>query len=91
MLASRELSQPTGGGDFDYGLIASLPSPFNPSRRLIILAGIHGTGTVGAAQFLATGKGLQDISKRRGNTVVSKLLKTSYDGDIETPTNLELV
>jgi hypothetical protein len=91
LLASRELPQPVSDGDFDYGLLASLPNPYNQSRRLVILAGIHGTGTVGAAQFLSTRKGLQEISKRRCSHVVSELLKTSYDGDIETPTGLRLV
>lgn len=90
LLASRELSQPTSEGDFDYGLLASLPNPYNQSRRVVILAGIHGTGTVGAAQFLSTDKGLQEISKRRQSHVVSELVKTSYDGDIETPTSLKL-
>lgn len=90
LFASRELPQPTSEGDFDYGLLASLPNPRNPSRRVVILAGIHGTGTVGAAQFLAVGKGLQEVSKRRDGQVVSELVKASYDGDIETPTGLRL-
>jgi hypothetical protein len=91
LLASRELTQPTSEGDFDYGLLASLPNPYNQSRRLVVLAGIHGTGTVGAAQFLSSGKGLQEISQRRRNHVVSELLKTPYGGDIETPTSQQLV
>jgi hypothetical protein len=90
LLASRELPQPTSEGDFDYGLLASLPNPHNQSRRVVILAGIHGTGTVGAAQFLSIGKGLQEVSKRRCSHVVSELVKVSYDDDIETPTSLRL-
>jgi hypothetical protein len=90
LLASRELPQPTSEGDFDYGLLASLPNPYNQSRRVVILAGIHGTGTVGAAQFLSTGKGLQEVSKKKQSQVVSELVKASYDGDIETPTSLKL-
>ena len=90
LLASRELPLPASEGDFDYGLLASLPNPYNQSRRVVLLAGIHGTGTVGAAQFLSTDKGLQEISKRRQGQVVSELVKASYDGDIETPTSLRL-
>jgi hypothetical protein len=90
LLASRELTQPTSEGDFDYGLLASLPNPYNQSRRVVILAGIHGTGTVGAAQLLSTGRGLQEVARRRQSHVVSELVKASYDGDIETPTSLEL-
>lgn len=90
LLASRELPQPTSEGDFDYGLLASLPNPHNPSRRVVILAGIHGTGTVGAAQFLAEDKRLQEVSRKRRNYIVSELVKASYDSDIETPTSLKL-
>lgn len=91
LFASRELAQRENEGDFDYGLLASLPNPHNQNRRVVILAGIHGTGTVGAAQFLATGKGLQEVSKKRSSHVVSELVKASYDGDIETPTDLRVV
>jgi hypothetical protein len=38
--SSRQLSVHSGLLH-DYGLVASLPSPYNPSRRLVILAGIH--------------------------------------------------
>lgn len=91
MLASRELAQPTDDGDFDYGLVASLPNPNNHSRQLVILAGIHGTGTVGAAQFLATDGELRKIAMRRKDHVVSEVVQALYDGDIETPTGLRLV
>src|SRR6202035_4294334 len=84
LLASRELPLPASEGDFDYGLLASLPNPYNQSRRVVLLAGIHGTGTVGAAQFLSTDKGLQEAARRRQSHVVSELVKASYDGDIET-------
>jgi hypothetical protein len=90
LFTSRELTQPKSEGDFDYGLLASLPNPHNQSRRVVILAGIHGTGTVGAAQFLSIGKGLQEVSKKRCGHVVSELVKASYEGDIETPTSLRL-
>lgn len=91
MLASRELKRPANDGDFDYGLLASLPSPNNYTRRLVILAGIHGTGTVGAAQFLAMDGELLKLATRRKDQVVSEVVQALYDGDIETPTSLRLV
>jgi hypothetical protein len=90
MLASRELTQPTDDGDFDYGLIASLPNPNNYNRKLVILAGIHGTGTVGSAQFLTMNGELRKLTKRKA-PVVSEVVQVLYDGDIETPTGLRLV
>ena len=91
MLASRELTRPTNDGNFDYGLLASLPNPNNHSRRLVILAGVHGTGTVGAAQFLAIEEELLKLATRRTDQVVSEVVQALYDGDIETPTSLRLV
>jgi hypothetical protein len=91
LLASRELPPSTSDGNFDYGLLASLPNPNNHSRRIVILAGIHGTGTVGAAEFLTTGRELQSLVKRRQNQVISEVVQAFYDGDIETPTKTRLV
>jgi hypothetical protein len=91
MLASRELTRPTNDGNFDYGLLASLPNPNNHNRRLVILAGIHGTGTVGAAQFVAMDGELLKLTMKRKDQVVSEVVQALYDGDIETPTSLRLV
>jgi hypothetical protein len=91
MFASRELAQRTKDGDFDYGLVASLPNPNNQTRKLVILAGIHGTGTVGAAQFVTSDGELRKMGMRRQDGVVSEVVKVLYDGDIETPTDLRLV
>lgn len=91
MLASRELAQPTEDDDFDYGLVASLPNPNNHCRQLVILAGIHGTGTVGAAQFVTRDGELRKMAMQRKDGVVSEVVKVLYDDDIETPTDLRLV
>lgn len=94
MLTSRELKQVTNNENFDYGIIASLPNPKNSMRQLVILAGVHGTGTVGAAQFLTEDKGLLKLVKARRNQknqVVCELVKAIYDDDIETPVSLPLV
>jgi hypothetical protein len=91
MLTSRELAQPTSNENFDYGIVASLPNPNNHSRQLVILAGVHGTGTVGAAQFLTVDGELPKLVKGRKDRVVCELVKAIYDDDIETPTSLRLV
>lgn len=91
MLTSRELTQPTNDGNFDYGIVASLPNPKNHSRRLVILAGVHGTGTLGAAQFLAADGELPKLVKARKDSVVCELVQAMYDDDVETPTTMRLV
>ncbi|NOX45289.1 MAG: hypothetical protein GXO72_06130, partial [Caldiserica bacterium] len=36
----------------DYGLIIFGPNPFNPDKRLLLLAGVWGAGTLGATKAL---------------------------------------
>jgi hypothetical protein len=91
MLTSRELTQPTKDGNFDYGIVASLPNPNNPSRQIVILAGVHGTGTLGAAQFLTKDGELPKLVKTRKDRVVCELVQAIYGDDLETPTTVRLV
>jgi hypothetical protein len=91
MLASRELPDRLVGENFDYGLVASLPNPNNHTKQLVVLSGIHGTGTVGAAQLIATDGELRKMASRRKDLVVSEVVQALYDSDIETPAKLRLV
>ena len=36
----------------DYGLILKAPNPFNPDAGVLLVGGIHGVGTLGAALYL---------------------------------------
>ncbi|WP_157978288.1 MULTISPECIES: hypothetical protein [Nocardia] len=82
--SSREAPPGEVNGNFDYGLIASISSPRNPARKLVILAGIHGTGTLGAAQFVSDGDNLSKLNQRRSQGSVSEVIRVRYD-DIEQP------
>ncbi len=89
MTSSRERPN---GTVYDYALVASIPNPDNHSKRIVILAGIHGTGTVGAAEFVADLRNLQLLGSRRKSDVISEVLRVDYDKtDIETPTRIRLV
>jgi hypothetical protein len=76
--------------NFDYGLIASIPNFRNIEKRVVILAGIHGTGTVGAAQFVASLENLKTLNGRRDRELVCEIVRVGYDNDIETPTRIQL-
>ena len=89
--SSREGRTDIPPSGYDWGLVASLPNPRNPARRVVILAGIHGTGTVGAAEFVTDRSNLKLLNGRRRLATVSEVLRVDYgNGDIETPTSTEL-
>ncbi|MFH9554165.1 hypothetical protein ACIBAH_30880 [Streptomyces sp. NPDC051445] len=76
---------------FDYGLVASLPNLRNPSKRLVLLAGIHGSGTVAAAQFVANSENLGLLSHRQQAGVICEVLHVKYlEEDPETPIDVRL-
>lgn len=89
--SSRDKGGDENGKAYDFGLIASLPNPYNSSRRLVILAGIHGTGTVGAAEFVANLDNIRTLDNRRSGETISEIVRVDYAaGDIESPTHIEL-
>ena len=87
---SRDNPEHKNGGTYDYGLIASVPNPRNPMRRLVIVAGIHGIGTVGAAQFVAQVDNLKTLKRRAKNGVVAVPLLVRYKPGNENPVSYEL-
>lgn len=90
--SSREKDDTPNGPGYDWGLIASLPRLNNPSKRIVILAGIHGTGTVGATEFVADLNNLRILDGRRDGETISEVIRVDYDSkDIETPTRIRLV
>jgi hypothetical protein len=91
--SSRERGLPPSVGCFDYGLVVSTPSPRNTARRLVLLAGIHGTGTVAAAQFVSTASELKNLNGRRSSAdTVCEVVQAMYlAADNETPTTTRLV
>lgn len=51
----------------DYGLIKVISNPFNEEKRIIILAGIHGAGTLGAALYVSEINKLKELFNRKIN------------------------
>lgn len=63
---------------FDYGLIMSTPNPLHMDRGVLLVAGIHGPGTVGAATFLADKGHLAEMAKRRVGGVMQQVVCAKY-------------
>lgn len=63
----------------DYGLIMSVPNPVNLEYGVLILAGIHGPGTVGAAHYISNKDNLQDLSRRRKGNIIQEVVGVDYD------------
>ena len=81
-ISDKQLHKPILDG-YDYGLIASMPNPFNLSRNIVLLAGIHGSGTLGAGMFVGDENSLSELCHRRKNGVIQELIIAKYKGGAE--------
>ncbi len=95
-MSSRQSAPDPDGQEFDWAIVSSYPNPRDSSFRIVLLAGIHGTGTVGAAEQVTQLAKLKEIIGRRPKDVrgkaISRRLRVEYaKGDIETPTSVTLV
>lgn len=79
------------GESYDYALVASLPNPHNLNRRLVILAGIHGTGTLAAGGYVSNLENLTMLNKRARNRIIAEGLVAKYEPGDERPTSVELI
>jgi hypothetical protein len=93
--SSRQAGPGENGEEFDWAIVSSFPSPRDSSLRIVLLAGIHGTGTVGAAEQVSELTRLKEIIGKpkavRGKAISRKLRVEYTKGDIETPTDVKLV
>jgi hypothetical protein len=73
--SSRDLEQssPVSNGNYDFGLLLSIPNPLSPNTRLVVLSGIHGTGTLGAALFVSDPSRLASLCRRRRKGIVQEV------------------
>jgi hypothetical protein len=88
--SSRE-SGADSGKPYDWGMVTSFVNPRNSSRRIVLLAGIHGTGTVGAVEYVTELANLKRLISRSDDHSISEVIRVDYEDDIETPTNSTLV
>jgi hypothetical protein len=70
----------------DFAAISFLPSPFDPNRRIVVLAGCGMQGTVAAAKMVTT-DGIRDIARLRPPaTPFSVLIEIEIiDGQVTKP------
>lgn len=93
--SSRQAGPGVNGEEFDWAIVSSFPSPRDSSLRIVLLAGVHGTGTVGAAEQVSELTKLKEIMGKpkavKGKAISRKLRVEYAKGDIETPTDVKLV
>ncbi len=73
----RSTSDSVGQGR-DFGLILSLPNPLNSSQHVVLLAGIHGSGTLGAERIVSNPKELKELCHSRRNGIIERILLADY-------------
>lgn len=60
----------------DYGFILKAPNPFNPDAGVLLVGGIHGIGTFGAALYLF--ENADRMLERHGDEAQVHLIEVSY-------------
>lgn len=70
--------KPTTAVAHDYGLIVSMPNPLHLDRGVVIIAGLHGPGTVGAAQFVSHQDHLKELNRRRKGGVIQEVVYVEH-------------
>lgn len=71
----EDLEGPNG---YDYGLIMSMPNPLHLDRGVLLLAGLHGIGTVGAATYISDRRRLQELSRKRQGGMIQEVVYVKY-------------
>jgi hypothetical protein len=79
--SSRDQTPPPPGRPYDYGLIRSLPNPHASNRRLVIMEGIHGSGTIGCAKLGTDLKVLGELCGHMWDRVSEGLVLSYYSPD----------
>jgi hypothetical protein len=87
---SRDDSRKPDGDNYDYAIVASLPNPHNAQHRLVILAGVHGTGTIAAGRFVSKLDNIKLLNKQVRDGVIAEALKARFDPPKESPTDVDL-
>jgi hypothetical protein len=75
----------------DFGLIMSVPLTSSPSHTAVVLAGVHGAGTLGAAMVLSDVEQLGELCRRRRNGVIQEVVIAHYRGHIENVVDVRLL
>jgi hypothetical protein len=76
---------------YDYGLILSAKDVIHPGTTVTLLAGIHGTGTLGCATFLREARNIRELLRRRSNGIIAEAVRVDYGEDTESIVDVKLV
>jgi hypothetical protein len=68
---------------YDYGLIMSMPNLLHLERGVLLVAGIHGPGTVGAAAYLADKRHLTEMARKRKGGMAQQVICAKYEIGID--------
>jgi len=76
---------------YDFGLIMAASSPLNPAKHIVILAGIHGSGTIGAAMAVSNSQKLQELCSKRVGGIIQAVVRAEYQDDYDNVVDISLV
>jgi len=76
---------------YDFGLILSAKDVIHPDATVTILAGIHGTGTLGCAIFLSEARNIRELLRRRRSGIISEAVRVDYGEHTESIIGVKLV
>lgn len=62
----------------DYGIILSTSSPFNFEKKLVVIYGNHGEGTLGAAEYLMDEGNVKLLLKRKTQSKIEELVISKF-------------
>lgn len=65
----------------DYGLIMTMRNPLNSERGVLMVAGIHGPGTIGSSKFISKRENLVTLSRKRKGGAVQEIIQTTHYTD----------
>lgn len=66
------------GYGYDYGLVMTMANPLNLDHGVLIIAGIHGPGTIGASTFITDKKSVALMISKRHGGVIQEVVYAKY-------------
>jgi hypothetical protein len=91
-VASRDLPNNSDKNNgYDFGLIMSTPNPSNLNRNVIILAGIHGAGTIGTALAVSDTNKLKELCSKKVGGIMQSVVRAEFQGDYDNVTEVSIL
>jgi hypothetical protein len=75
----------------DYGLIMSMPNPLHLDRGVLLLAGIHGPGTAGAALYISDRSHLAELCRRRKGGIIQEAVCVKHSAGADRIIEVSLI